>query len=76
VPVDAMIIANHRAKNLGDLFSIRNIEKKTGPQSHPTFDRLGGFFATFFESQIVSASSLLSLFLLRARKEKKPSVSM
>ena len=31
VPVDAMIIANHRAKNLGDLFSIRNIEKKPGP---------------------------------------------
>ena len=31
VPVDAMIIANHRAKNFGDLFSIRNIEKKTGP---------------------------------------------
>ena len=33
VPVDAMIIANHRAKNLGDLFSIRNIEKKTRPHS-------------------------------------------
>ena len=31
VPVDAMIIANHRAKNLEDLFSIRNIEKKSGP---------------------------------------------
>ena len=43
VPVDAMIIANHRAKNLGDLFSIRNMEKNQPPQSHPTFDRLGGF---------------------------------
>ena len=31
VPVDAMMIANHRAKNLGDIFSIRNIEKKSGP---------------------------------------------
>ena len=31
LPVDAMIIANNRAKNLGDLFSIRNIEKKPGP---------------------------------------------
>ena len=30
VPVDAMIIANHTAKNLGDLFCIRNIEKKPG----------------------------------------------
>ena len=32
VPVDAMMIANHRAKNLGDLFFIRNIEEKPGPQ--------------------------------------------
>ena len=44
-----MIIANHRAKNLGDLFSIRNIEKKQAPQYHPTFDRLGGFFATAYD---------------------------
>ena len=31
VPVDTMIIANHRAKNLGDLFSIRNIDKRPAP---------------------------------------------
>ena len=31
VPVDAMIIANQRAENLGDLFFIRNIQKKTAP---------------------------------------------
>ena len=31
VPVDAMIIANHRAKNLRDLFSSINIEKKPAP---------------------------------------------
>ena len=29
--VDAMIIANHKAKNLGDLFYIRNVEKKPAP---------------------------------------------
>ena len=27
VPVEAMPMPNHRAKNLGNLFSIRNIEK-------------------------------------------------
>ena len=31
VPADAMIIANHRAKNLRDLFFIGNIEKNPGP---------------------------------------------
>ena len=33
VPVDATNFANYRAKNLGDLFSIRNIEKKNRPSS-------------------------------------------
>ena len=31
VPIDAMIIAYHRAKNLGDIFSYRDISKKHGP---------------------------------------------
>ena len=30
VLIDAMIIANHRTKKLGDLFSIRNVESKPG----------------------------------------------
>ena len=54
VPVDAMITANHRAKNLGDLFSIRNIEMKPAPPSpptqfHSTFRR--AIFATTIKSQ-------------------------
>ena len=31
VPVDAMTIAYHRAPNLGDMFSYRNISKRNGP---------------------------------------------
>ena len=31
IPIDAMIIANHRAPNLGDKFSYRDISKRTGP---------------------------------------------
>jgi len=31
VPMDAMIIAYHRAKNLGDIFSYRDISRKTRP---------------------------------------------
>ena len=31
VPIDAMIIAYHRAPNLGDMFSYRNISKRKGP---------------------------------------------
>ena len=31
VPIDAMIIAYYRAKNLGDIFSYRDISKKHGP---------------------------------------------
>ena len=31
IPIDSMIIANHRAKNLGDLFSYRDIAKQKGP---------------------------------------------
>ena len=31
LPIDAMIIANHRAPNLGDTFSYRDISKRKGP---------------------------------------------
>ena len=31
VPIDAMIIANHRAKNLGDMLSYRDILNRNGP---------------------------------------------
>ena len=31
VPIDAMIIANHRAKNLGDMLSYRDISNRNGP---------------------------------------------
>ena len=31
IPIDSLIIANHRAKNLGDLFTYRDISKKHGP---------------------------------------------
>ena len=31
IPIDSLIIANHRAKNLGDLFSYRDIAKQNGP---------------------------------------------
>ena len=31
VPIDAMTIANHRAPNLGDKFSYRDISKRKGP---------------------------------------------
>jgi len=31
IPIDAMIIANHRAPNLGELFSYRDISKRNGP---------------------------------------------
>ena len=31
IPIDAMIIANHRAPNLGDMFSYRDIRRKTSP---------------------------------------------
>ena len=31
IPIDAMIIANHRAPNLGDTFSYRDISKRKGP---------------------------------------------
>ena len=33
VPIDAMIIANHRAKNLGDMLSYRYILNRNGPPS-------------------------------------------
>ena len=36
VPIDAMIIAYHRAKKLGDIFSYRDISRKTQP---PTNDQ-------------------------------------
>ena len=31
VPIDAIIIANHRAKNLGDMLSYRDISNRNGP---------------------------------------------
>ena len=31
VPIDAMIIANHRAKNLGDMLSYRDISNRNWP---------------------------------------------
>ena len=31
IPIDAMIIANHRAPNLGDTFTYRDISKRKGP---------------------------------------------
>ena len=31
IPIEAMIIANHRARNLGDIFSYRDISKRDGP---------------------------------------------
>ena len=31
IPIDAMIIANHRAPNLGDILSYRDIGRKTSP---------------------------------------------
>ena len=31
IPISSLIIANHRAKNLGDLFTYRDISKKHGP---------------------------------------------
>ena len=31
IPIKAMIIANHRAPNLGDKFSYRDISKRNGP---------------------------------------------
>ena len=31
IPIDAMVIANHRAKNLGDILSYRDISKRDGP---------------------------------------------
>ena len=30
IPIDAMVIANHRAKNLGDILSYRDISKRDG----------------------------------------------
>jgi len=34
VPIDSMIIAYHRAKNLGDIFSYRDISRKTRPPTN------------------------------------------
>ena len=34
IPIDAMIIAYHRAKNLGDIFSYRDISRKTRPPTN------------------------------------------
>ena len=34
VPIDAMIIAYHRAKNLGDIFSYRDISRKIRPPTN------------------------------------------
>ena len=31
IPIEAMVIANHRARNLGDIFSYRDISKRDGP---------------------------------------------
>ena len=31
IPIDAMVIANHRARNIGDIFSYRDISKHVGP---------------------------------------------
>ena len=31
VPIDALVIANHRARNLGDILSYRDISKRDGP---------------------------------------------
>ena len=31
IPIEAMVIANHRAKNLGDIFSYRDNSKRDGP---------------------------------------------
>ena len=31
IPIDAMIIVNHRAPNIGDMFSYRDIGRKIGP---------------------------------------------
>ena len=31
IPLDAMIIANHRTQNLGDKFSYRKLQKRDGP---------------------------------------------
>ena len=31
LPVEAMVVANHRSQNLGDLFSYRRIDKRDGP---------------------------------------------
>ena len=50
VPVDEMIIANNRAKNLGDLSPSEALRRNQPPRSHPTFDRLFSF-ATTYESQ-------------------------
>ena len=33
IPIDAMIITNHRAPNLGDMFSYRDIGRKSSPQA-------------------------------------------
>ena len=49
VPVDTMIIANHRAKNLGDLFSIRNIEKTSPPSLILPLIDWAAFFATTYD---------------------------
>ena len=49
IPIDAIIIANQRAKNLGDLFSIRYIEKKPGsPVSSYLWRSWGVLFCNYY----------------------------
>ena len=59
VSVDAMIIANHRAKNLEDLFSIRNIKKTAPPSLILPLDKLGGYVCSHSQISKVSVSNLV-----------------
>ena len=68
VPVVATIIPNHRAKNLGDPFFIRNIEKNP-PSIILGLDELGGaFFAT--SGRFQSFCLPLSLSLIWSKRKK------
>ena len=53
IPIDAMIIASHRAPRLGDIFSYRDILQDPGPQYLLSSKKmLGAFFLLLTNSQL------------------------